>query len=146
MTQKLKKDAGKLRYDLIPPEALTALAEIYTFGLSKGYGEESWREVSIKRYIGAFLRHWVAYLMNHKGKDQESGHCHIKHVLWNAVTLCMKTCYMEEESRELTEGVILKRKSEPLPVQKGCWNCKHKSLTGNREPCNNCGKNSHWEA
>ena len=82
-----KADKGKLRYDLIPPEILEALAEIFTYGFEKyakpGEKESGWRDVEIERYEAAMIRHYIAWK---KGeiKDEESGLEHLKHMLWNA--------------------------------------------------------------
>lgn len=82
-----KADSGKLRYDLIPARALTALAEIYTYGASK-YQADSWRTVpdAIPRYRAAAWRHWVAYLSG-EALDPESGLPHLAHLHWNVVAL-----------------------------------------------------------
>lgn len=80
----VKLDTGKVRYDLIPPEAMKGLAEILTFGAEK-YIENGWQTVpeAKKRYIGALMRHLEAY---RSGEliDPESGKPHIYHVLCNA--------------------------------------------------------------
>ena len=60
--QKLKRDIGKLRYDLIPRGAERALAKAVTFGMSKGYDEDSWKSVERKRYVAALKRHMEEYL------------------------------------------------------------------------------------
>lgn len=50
-------DAGKLRYDLIPPDALRELAKVYTVGAEK-YGERNWEKgMSWGRAFGSLLRH-----------------------------------------------------------------------------------------
>jgi hypothetical protein len=92
-----KKDKGKLRMDLIPPEALEGIAEVLTFGAEK-YGENSWRKVEKERYIAALLRHYAAYMKDHQSVDEESGILHIKHLLCNAVFLM---CFaVEDENHE----------------------------------------------
>jgi len=96
--QKLKKDAGKLRYDLTPVEIEEKLARIFTFGIEKGYGEESWKKVEEKRYIAALRRHFAEYLKDPQSKDAESGELHIAHAMWNAGTLMWKA--MQDEERE----------------------------------------------
>lgn len=85
--QAAKADAGKLRYDLIPVRALTALAEIYTYGAKK-YQAESWRALpdAIPRYRAAAWRHWIAYLSG-EALDPESGLSHLAHLHWNVVAL-----------------------------------------------------------
>lgn len=56
----MKFDDDKVRYDLIPPEWETALAEVLTYGAKK-YKPNNWRNGEIDRYIGAIMRHWNAY-------------------------------------------------------------------------------------
>lgn len=82
----VKYDEGKLRYDLIPPEAMEALAHIYTMGAVK-YGPNNWeRGMSWSRIIGALFRHLYSWI---KGDeiDKESGKSHLWHVLWNVAAL-----------------------------------------------------------
>lgn len=82
----IKYDEGKLRYDLIPPEAMEALAHIYTMGAVK-YGPNNWEHgMSWSRIIGALFRHLYSWI---KGDeiDKESGKSHLWHVLWNVVAL-----------------------------------------------------------
>lgn len=84
--QKLKKDAGKNRLDLLPINAIEAMGSVLTFGASKGYEEDSWRLVEPKRYRAALLRHFFAYM---KGEhyDPESGLEHLAHCLCNIAFL-----------------------------------------------------------
>lgn len=86
LDQTVKKDAGKPRMDLIPTSALKSLANVLTFGCSK-YGENTWQEVEIKRYKAALLRHFVAWVDDPLGKDEESGLYHSEHLLWNAMSI-----------------------------------------------------------
>lgn len=81
-----KFDNGKLRYDLIPPEALEALAAICTMGADK-YDEHNWEKgMSWSRIIGALLRHLYEWIKGNE-IDDESGKSHLWHVLWNAAAL-----------------------------------------------------------
>ena len=81
-----KFDKGKLRYDLIPTEPITALAEIYTMGAAK-YGDNNWLNgMSYSRLIGAFYRHFFAWL-NGEEKDPESGLSPLWHAFWNIAAL-----------------------------------------------------------
>jgi len=91
----LKDDANKLRYDLIPPEGIEAIAEILTYG-SKKYKENSWKNVEIDRYYAALIRHLFAWRKGEK-KDLESGFKHLKHVLCNAMFLL----YLDKEKNEI---------------------------------------------
>lgn len=84
----LKKDDGKLRLDLVPPEAMFALAEVFAFGATK-YAEFGWEEggLSAKRLYAAALRHLTAYWQAHRLDDEdgqldpESGLPHLYHAL-----------------------------------------------------------------
>ena len=77
-----KHDAGKLRMDLIPPEAEMALAAVMMDGAAK-YGEGTWREVESWRWEAAMRRHLAAYKLGERC-DPESGLLHLAHVLANA--------------------------------------------------------------
>ena len=82
----LKYDQNKLRMDLIPPETYEALGRVLTYGAGK-YSPNSWQGVASERYVGALLRHFVAYMKEPSGVDEESGLKHIEHVLANAMFL-----------------------------------------------------------
>ena len=56
MPEGKKYDTGKLRMDLIPPEAERALAAVLTMGAEK-YGPNNWRGVEPERYEAALRRH-----------------------------------------------------------------------------------------
>lgn len=84
--QAIKADGGKLRMDLIPPEALEALAEVLTYGAEK-YDDNQWQNVEPERYEAALLRHYAAYKRDPHGRDKESGIKHIRHLLCNAMFL-----------------------------------------------------------
>lgn len=85
MNQKYKKDAGKLRMDLIPPSAIKALATVLTYGANK-YSESTWRNVEPYRYKAALLRHIVAW-MDGERLDEESQLPHLYHALTNLAFL-----------------------------------------------------------
>jgi hypothetical protein len=77
-----KDDAEKPRYDLIPPEAVAALARVLSYGATK-YGERNWEQgIDPDRCYAAAQRHLWAY---HGGEelDPESGLCHLDHALAN---------------------------------------------------------------
>ena len=85
MTSGMKHDSGKLRMDLLPPEAIRALAQALTYGAAK-YAPCQWRGVSAERYEAAMLRHWLAWKEG-EAIDPESGLSHLAHVLCNAAFL-----------------------------------------------------------
>lgn len=85
--QERKFDAGKLRYDLIPPKAIKALAEVLTYGANK-YADNSWKQVKPfnDRYYAALMRHLMAWREGEL-KDSESGLPHLAHALCNVMFL-----------------------------------------------------------
>lgn len=83
----LKFDSGKLRYSLIPPAALAALAKVLTFGAEK-YAPNSWQTVENgeERYLDALFRHIEAYRSG-ESIDPESGLSHLAHAACNVAFL-----------------------------------------------------------
>lgn len=81
-----KKDDGKPRMDLIPPEALMALGEVLGFGARK-YADRNWEQgMDWGRFVGAAMRHFVAWQAG-EDEDPESGMPHLWHVLTNIAFL-----------------------------------------------------------
>jgi hypothetical protein len=82
----VKFDTGKLRMDLLPPDAISALATILTDGAAK-YNPRNWEKgMDWSRPYAALLRHLMAW-WGGEDIDPESGHPHMWHVLCNAVFL-----------------------------------------------------------
>ena len=82
----VKFDCGKLRMDLLPPDALEALGRILTDGAEK-YGARNWEKgMAWSRPYAALQRHLLAW-WGGQDVDPESGHPHLWHVLANAVFL-----------------------------------------------------------
>ena len=81
-----KDDAGKLRLDLIPPEATIALGKVLTMGAAK-YADRNWEKgFNWSRSIAALKRHLTAWEAG-ENIDPESGYSHMEHVLCNAAFL-----------------------------------------------------------
>jgi len=82
-----KFDDGKLRYSLIPPEAMRGMAEVLTFGANK-YAPNGWKTVpnAKQRYLDAAMRHLEAYRSG-EILDSESELSHLKHLLCNVAFL-----------------------------------------------------------
>lgn len=76
-----KFDQGKPRLDLMPMRALLEYSMVLTFGAEK-YGANNWRKVVgwRWRYLGAGLRHVVAYALGERS-DVESSRHHLAHAL-----------------------------------------------------------------
>jgi hypothetical protein len=85
MTPGTKHDTGKLRLDLLPPEAIRALAQVLTHGAAK-YAPNNWRCVEPMRYEAALLRHWLAWKEG-EALDPEGGLPDLARVWCNAAFL-----------------------------------------------------------
>lgn len=82
----LRKDFGKVRFDLLPPEALFALADLYTQGAKK-YQDRGWEEgMDWSRCFGSLMRHGWKWLRG-EDVDEETGAHHMIAVAWNAFAL-----------------------------------------------------------
>lgn len=93
----LKSDAGKARLTLTPTGIIYAIARIREYGIRK-YGEdgaERWREVERERYRDAAYRHFLAYVKEPSGLDEESGLPHLWHLACNIAFLIE----MEQDGR-----------------------------------------------
>lgn len=86
MAETRKNDEGKLRYDLIPPEALAELVKVYTLGAAK-YGDHNWRKgTNWSRFYAAMQRHaWLWWAGEER--DGEDGQHHLASVAWCALAL-----------------------------------------------------------
>lgn len=81
--QEAKADAGKLEIDLVPTQIIRDIAEVRMFG-NKKYGDpNNWKQVELRRYINAMLRHTLAFIDDPYGVDHESGIPHYKHAECN---------------------------------------------------------------
>lgn len=86
--QTIKADAGKARLSLVPTEILFDIAKVREYGLKKYGTSESWKQVDVQRYRDATYRHWLAYLNDPTGMDEESGLPHLWHFACNTAFLC----------------------------------------------------------
>lgn len=78
MTEGVKLDGGKSRYDLIPPEFLEGLAQILTFGAQK-YAARNWEGgIAYGRCYAALQRHLWAWWSGVEA-DAETGKSHLWH-------------------------------------------------------------------
>jgi len=82
-----KDDQGKLRYSLVPPVAIKALAQVLTFGAEK-YAPNGWMNVpnAKERYLDALLRHIEAHRSGEL-LDEESNLSHLSHAITNLAFL-----------------------------------------------------------
>lgn len=82
-----KFDAGKTRWDLVPPEVLRRIADIFTYGAEK-YAPDNWKLVRPfrSRYLAAAFRHIYAWAGGEQS-DPESGMHHLAHAATNLIFL-----------------------------------------------------------
>lgn len=85
--QTIKSDAGKLKLTLVPRKIIRAIARIREYGNQKYKDPDSWRRVEIERYRDAAFRHFLAYLDDPQGVDEESGLPHLWHLACNVAFL-----------------------------------------------------------
>lgn len=78
LSDHLKEDGGKVRFELFPGDALEAISDILTYGASK-YKDRGWEEgMDWSRVFGALMRHLWAWWQR-KGVDVETGRSHLWH-------------------------------------------------------------------
>lgn len=87
MSEGTKHDAGKPRFDLIPPVAEASLVDVITWGANE-YGPNNWRKLddARARYTAALLRHMSAVRRGEQN-DPKTGLPHLAHVACNAMFL-----------------------------------------------------------
>lgn len=96
MNQQAKADAGKLQLTLVPRQIIREIAKIRMYGNQKYGDPENWKTVEVERYRDAAFRHFMAYLDDPLGVDDESGLPHLSHLACNIAFLCE----MEEWNRK----------------------------------------------
>lgn len=86
--QEAKADAGKTPLTMVPRRIIWDIGKVREYG-NKKYGDpENWRTVEKERYRDAAFRHFLQYLDNPEGIDQESGLPHLWHLACNIAFLC----------------------------------------------------------
>lgn len=104
--QTIKQDAGKPRLTLVPMQIMFDIAEVREFGCKK-YDPEGWKRVEPERIREAAFRHFLRYIREPYGVDDESGILHRKHLECNLAFLA-----------ELEGEDVTKREIENLIVNK----------------------------
>ena len=94
-----KYDDDKLRYDLIPPNALDKMVAVLTYGAKK-YSPENWRQLDDlqNRYFAAAQRHLWA-MKRGEFYDEETGEPHLAHAM---CCLAFMLEALEEDNDEKT--------------------------------------------
>jgi len=101
-----KHDAGKPRFDLLPPRVLLEVVRVLTHGAESKYADNGWMEVVAAeggklRYLSAAERHINEYKLGEQ-IDEESGYHKLAH------TICSTMFVLHEELRKDlgAQGVI----------------------------------------
>ena len=95
--QAAKQDAGKPRLSLVPSQIIWDIAQVREYGNVKYHDPDNWRTVELERYIDALYRHFLRFLDDPKGKDEESGLEHYKHMACNMAFICAMLAQGKEE-------------------------------------------------
>lgn len=106
-----KHDEGKLDLTMVPRQIIWDIAEVREYG-NKKYGDpDNWKQVELERYRAAAFRHFLAYLDDPNGKDEESGLRHLSHLACNIAFLCeLERDEMINQFRKvITDGFKLAR-------------------------------------
>ena len=87
--QTIKSDAGKLPLTAVPRAIIRAIGEVRYYGMNKypNGGIDNWKKVDPQRYRDAAFRHFLAYLDDPDGYDEESGLPHLWHLATNIAFL-----------------------------------------------------------
>lgn len=86
--QEAKADAGKPKLTLVPRQIIFDIAEVREYGTAKYHDPDNWKKVEKERYRDAAFRHFMKYLDDPDGIDEESGISHLKHLACNIAFLC----------------------------------------------------------
>ena len=86
--QTAKADSGKLQLTLVPRQILYCIAKVREYGTLKYKDPNNWKRVEPQRYRDAAFRHFLAYLDDPDGVDEESGLPHLWHLACNIAFLC----------------------------------------------------------
>lgn len=132
--EEAKDYTGKINYCLVPRRLLTAVARIREYGNRKyaSGGPNNWKKVEPARWREAAFRHFLAYLDDPLGMDEESGLPHLWHLACNIAFLC-----------ELDDPYNVVEVKHAQPVEKICRTCGWNGKP-NSEPCLVCVKHEKW--
>ena len=107
--QTAKADAGKLPLTMVPRGIIRAIAAVRRYGNEKYGDPENWRTVEPQRYRDAAFRHFLAYLDDPAGVDDESGLPHLWHLACNIAFLVeMEKVDAREANEHEAENTIKK--------------------------------------
>ena len=86
-TEGVKDSKGKIRWSLLPFEALEPVVRVLNYGAITKYQFDNWKKVPNKSaYLDAIIRHWVKY-RNGEEFDSESGESHLANLACDVLFL-----------------------------------------------------------
>ena len=96
----IKYDSDKTAFNLLPPNAEQAVAEVLTYGAKK-YAPDNWKKVGYleARYLGAAMRHLNAHRRG-ETDDPESGCLHLAHAICSLMFI-IESWYPDDDSSKL---------------------------------------------
>ena len=83
-----KFDSDKIDLTLVPRQIIWEIGKVRRYGVQKYRDPDNWKRVSKERYRAAAFRHFLAYLDDPNGVDEESGLTHLAHLCCNCAFLC----------------------------------------------------------
>lgn len=102
--QEAKRDEGKPKLTLVPRQIIWDIARVREYGNDKYGDPDNWKTVEVQRYRDAAFRHFLKYLDDPTGKDEESGLSHLSHLACNIAFLCE----LEKANAKMSVNEILK--------------------------------------
>lgn len=85
--QSAKADADKPTLSLVPKQIIYEMEKVRSFGVKKYKDPDNWKQVELKRYHEALLRHTLAIWDDVQARDKESGLLHLSHIAVNVAFL-----------------------------------------------------------
>jgi len=138
--QKAKTDFGKPKLSLVPRRIIFDIAKIREYGNNKypEGGPDNWKKVEPERYRDAAFRHFLSYLDDPYGVDEESGLPHLWHLACNVAFLCeMEDSKMEKPLHWNHTGPIIAKVINPYEPKLGepysHWHATPSKLDGDHE-------------
>lgn len=104
-------DADDVRYDLITPIGLEAVARTCAEGAKK-YGDFNWEKgMAVDQLLNHALRHIYRFLFGDRSED------HLAHAAWNVLA----AIHSLDAWPDLNKGLRPERDRQPTQTQGGCW-------------------------
>lgn len=102
-----KHDEGKLDLTLVPRQIIWDIAAVRMYGNQKYKSPDNWKQVEPERYRAAAFRHFMAYLDDPAGVDEESGLTHLSHLACNIAFLCEMASW-DRYGEQIADEIITK--------------------------------------